>query len=399
MVKLRQTISLHKTQAEFLASDAMFRAFIGGRGAGKTFTGAIAALSEAGRKPCPGMCVAPTYPNLRDYVIPEFMRRAEGLIAKYNKADNDLELKNGSRVMFRSGDKPDSLRGPTLAWVWLDEPRNMSYEVWQIVIACLRFNAEPGRLWLTTTPAGKQNWIYRRFVTEATEDYKLFKCSSHDNPYLPRQLLKALTDDYGVGEWGRQELGGEFVDPEGALFRRQDFEIIPQMPEGLRLARSWDLAVSVKENADFTAGALCGIDEDCNFYVCDMIHGKWEWPDTRKEIILAAGVDTNQAAIIVEKVAFQLAAVQELRREPSLMDYVIEEAQPDRDKLSRALPLASRARAGKVKLVRGAWNRAFIDEACSFTGDPKGTDDQVDSVTQAYHHLATANQSMEIVMI
>ena len=374
----------------------MFRAFIGGRGAGKTFSGAVAAMQEAGRQSCPGMCVAPTYPNLRDYVIPEFMKRAGGLVKKYNKADNDAELLNGSKVMFRSGDKPDSLRGPTLAWVWLDEPRNMAYEVWQIVIACLRWNSQAGRLWLTTTPAGKSQWIYRRFVTEGTPDYELFKCASRENPYLPRELLKALEEDYGVGEWGKQELEGEFVDPEGALFQRDDFKIVTELPDGLRMARSWDLAVSTKDSADSTAGALCGMDDDCNFYIADMIHGKWEWPDTRKTIVQTAQIDGADPAMLVEKVAFQLAAVQELRREQALLDYIIEECNPDRDKLSRALPVASRARAGKVFLLRGSWNRGFIDEACSFTGSRNGTDDQVDAVTQAYHWLAKSNVPMEI---
>jgi predicted phage terminase large subunit-like protein len=49
-----------------------------------------------------------------------------------------------------------------------------------------------------------------------------------------------------------------------------------------------------------------------------------------------------------------------------------------KDKISRALPVASRAEAGKVKLVRGKWISDFLDEAAVF---PHGAhDDQIDGV-------------------
>jgi phage terminase large subunit-like protein len=49
------------------------------------------------------------------------------------------------------------------------------------------------------------------------------------------------------------------------------------------------------------------------------------------------------------------------------------------DKVERARPWQRRAKQGRVKLVRGAWNLDFIREATSF---PKGRhDDDVDTVS------------------
>ena len=51
------------------------------------------------------------------------------------------------------------------------------------------------------------------------------------------------------------------------------------------------------------------------------------------------------------------------------------------DKLTRALSWANRAEAGKVVLVRGAWNDDLIEECCLF---PNGAhDDQIDAVSLA----------------
>jgi predicted phage terminase large subunit-like protein len=51
----------------------------------------------------------------------------------------------------------------------------------------------------------------------------------------------------------------------------------------------------------------------------------------------------------------------------------------------RADPFAAQCEHGLVKLVEGAWNRAFIDELCAF---PNGAhDDQVDAASAAFRAL------------
>jgi len=382
----------------------MFRAFIGGRGAGKTWSGAVAALKLAGSFPCRGVACAPSFPNLRDYVVPEILKHGEGIIEKYNRADHDIYLKNGSLISCRSAEteqKADAaFRGPSNHWFWLDEAREMDYRVWQIALPTLREGGKAGYGFITTTPNGKTHWIYEKFVNQDNEDYALFTSGTRENPYLHEKTIKAIEDDYGVGSWAKQELGGEFVDPEGALFGRSDFQIVDEVPlDRLDLARSWDLAVSVKTSADFTCGALLGISSDNDIYVLDMVRVKSEWPETRSTIIQTALIDGEDTRILMEKVAFQAAAIQELHQERDLSRHIIEECIPDRDKLTRALPVASKARAGKVYLRRGAWNAIFLDEACSFTGDGKEHDDQVDAVSQAYRWLSDYSADYEVISV
>jgi predicted phage terminase large subunit-like protein len=68
-----------------------------------------------------------------------------------------------------------------------------------------------------------------------------------------------------------------------------------------------------------------------------------------------------------------------MRRRPDLAGIAFRGVRPDKDKYSRALPWATRAEGGRVRLVRGDWINAFLDEALSF---PYGAhDDQIDSVS------------------
>ena len=54
------------------------------------------------------------------------------------------------------------------------------------------------------------------------------------------------------------------------------------------------------------------------------------------------------------------------------------------------MPWISRAEAGDVSILPGAWNDAFLDECSAFTADDSHEhDDQIDAVSQAWNKLAT----------
>ena len=86
----------------------------------------------------------------------------------------------------------------------------------------------------------------------------------------------------------------------------------------------------------------------------------------------------NLSTMWIERVAFQLALVQEARRS----GIPVRELRPDRDKVSRAMPATAWLEGGKVLLPKTApWVRDFCDELLSF---PVGShDDQVDVLSYA----------------
>lgn len=372
-------------QRDFWLHPARFRLLCGGGGAGKTRAGAVEVLRQP--RGSRGVVVAPTYPMLRDETMRTTLMLAEraGVLAEWHATETRAVLTNGSSVMFRSADRPDRLRGPNLGWFWMDEAALCSLTAWRVLRARLRLH--PGRGWLTTTPRGF-TWLHDRFVARANADHAVVFTSSRDNTFLPPDFVRGLEEDYPL-DWLQQEVEGRFVGLGASVFRREWFRRVvepEQVPVGLSWVRHWDLATSTRASADYTAGARCAMAEDGTLFIADLVRGRWEWPEARKNILATAASEPQVDTIGIEAVGFQSAAVQEMQREGALADRTVLAVKVDKDKLTRALPWAARAERGQVALVAGEWVAQFVSEAEAF---PRGAhDDAVDAVSGAVQMLA-----------
>jgi predicted phage terminase large subunit-like protein len=76
-------------------------------------------------------------------------------------------------------------------------------------------------------------------------------------------------------------------------------------------------------------------------------------------------------------------------RDVLLPDFHVRGVSATGSKVARARPVAGQVEAGNVRLLRGAWNSAFLDEVSSF-GEKCLHDDQVDALAGAYNALQTA---------
>lgn len=155
-------------------------------------------------------------------------------------------------------------------------------------------------------------------------------------------------------------------------------------PAGLKVVQAWDLAISERQTADYTAVATLGMDGDRNVYLLDIDRGRWSFNETIMRMGEAARV-WNPVQIAIETAGYQAAAFQEASRRHLLP---FKEVKPDRDKATRAQLLADRMEMGKVYANRAApWWRIFEAEALAF---PAGAhDDQVDAAVYALGLLAS----------
>jgi hypothetical protein len=98
----------------------------------------------------------------------------------------------GSRILLRSLDSPDRLRGPNLAWFGVDELTYCSEDAWLRLEARLR---DPKAKKLcgfgVWTPKGF-DWVYQRFRANPVEGYGLVEAQPFEN----RFLLKKTPDYY-----------------------------------------------------------------------------------------------------------------------------------------------------------------------------------------------------------
>jgi PBSX family phage terminase large subunit len=219
-----KTIDLFGKQYEFAVCPAHFAALNGGIGSGKSIAGAVrtlyAALGSIGGQPVQtpnvGVVTAPTYPMLRDASIRTFFEIAGDLVTDWRKSENIAVLRNGSEILFRSADKPDTLRGPNLTYWWGDEAAYYQSDVWRVMIGRLRQYGAQGYAWVTTTPKGR-NWLYREFIQQQRADYAIFNIRTTQNPFLDRAYVAGLQEAY-TGDFARQELEGDFVAFEGLIY-------------------------------------------------------------------------------------------------------------------------------------------------------------------------------------
>lgn len=208
----KREIELYGTQYAFVTCTERFTAFIAGIGSGKTFSGAVKAVSLA--KPGTlGLVVAPTYPMLRDATVRAYQELL-GDAMTLTKGEMLGTLANGAEIMFRSADQPDRLRGPNIHWAHIDEGALCPPQTWEIIIGRLRAGGGAGPCFITSTPKGR-NWLY-----EHAGEMRVFRAHTRDNPYISREFVESLEMSY-TGKFAEQELGGEFVGFEGLVY--EDF--------------------------------------------------------------------------------------------------------------------------------------------------------------------------------
>lgn len=220
---------------------------------------------------------------------------------------------------------------------------------------------------------------------------------NNKHPDDPREYNEALWEsDYSREFLHKIEVQNKFVfsalyqqEPipigEG-LFDTSKITTIDMPPDNLRKMRFYDMAVTAKTTSDYTAGGLLGIDDNGNGYILHMYRVQKNPVAVKDDIIQTALIDGTSVPIRLEAENAGRVQLDYLLQEPQLRQYAIDAVSPQGDKYTRAQPFASRVNAGKVFMVKGAWNRALLDEMAVF---PMGAhDDQVDTLSGAWDGIA-----------
>lgn len=163
---------------------------------------------------------------------------------------------------------------------------------------------------------------------------------------------------------------------DGAMFRRDWIKRGKAPRAGVHVAMGVDLALSTKTSADYTAIVVMSRDEFGKLYVLDAVRERVDFPGALR-LIRQMAEKWNPRQIAIEQVAYQAVVVQELLRQTTLP---IKGVTPDKDKVTRAQPLALRYEQGLVSHEQlPSW---FEDELLAF---PQGAhDDSVDALVYAY---------------
>lgn len=375
-------LELDEWQADAMKSEERRIVFLCSRQSGKSTVAALKALHRVIFYP--RSLVLLISPSLRQ--SSELFRKVLGYLNALQERpklteENKLSitLANGSRIVSLPSSEA-TIRGySNAAMIIEDEAAAVPDELFH---ACLPMLAvSNGQYVMLSTPRGKRGHFFDAY------DGGKWQPVTIKAEQIPRITSSFLAD--AKTELGSRMYAQEFEcvfsdDIQGSMFRQDWFKICDSVPADLKLTRRWDLAAG---GGDWTAGVLMGTKEG-RFYVLDVQHAQLG-PGANENLIRQTaaldGVGTPQR-IEQEPGSSGVALIDRYAREV-LKGYNFKGIRSTGPKVTRAAPFAAACEAGNVYLMRGPWNRAFIDELGNF---PLGEhDDMVDAAAGAFSDLTT----------
>lgn len=190
---------------------------------------------------------------------------------------------------------------------------------------------------------------------------------------MSREVLDEQRED--LGSFGYAGQFGQSPTPDGGgMFKKDWFEIIDWSPNfaGLVWHIVADTAYTAKEKND-PSGFIAYTELMGEYIIRDAESLNLEFPELVKHLPAYAARNGAgpRSRIEIEPKASGKSLVQTLKRHTRLN--VVEGVPPAKDKISRAKDASPVCEARRVKLIRGAWNKAFVEQVCTF---PNATHDE-----------------------
>ena len=199
-----------------------FLVIAAGRRSGKT-TKAVKRLSKQAITTPGAICyyVAPTYQQAKDIAWAKFKYTLwdaieKSLVDKVHESDLYFRFRNGSMIMLKGSDKPDTLRGTGLRDLVLDEYSVMKPDVWDVLRPSLSDYSAPAMF--IATPKGKNHFfqLYKRGQT-GDPFWKSVLIKTSEAGTIPQSEIEQARRDMDIRAF-RQEYEASFETFGGQVF-------------------------------------------------------------------------------------------------------------------------------------------------------------------------------------
>lgn len=263
-------IRLHHKQGIVFQDTSRFKVLATGRRFGKTVLACIILFIHAIEKergiywvvnPTFRQSKQNTWKILIDLIPPEVLAK------KPNETELSFSFKNGSEIVLKGADNPDSLRGSGLDGLVVDEfasIRNVN-RVWQEVLRPTLTDKQGWCLFIST-PKGKDAFWDLWMKGQRGEDgYKSWRFKTEDNPYIPRSEIKEAKEQLNE-RYFRQEYEASFEDFTGLIY--PEFSETKHVFNELPIDAHWERVGAIDPAITGTFAALFGaFDENGVCYV------------------------------------------------------------------------------------------------------------------------------------
>lgn len=217
-------MELTPSQEQIAADLHRFRVVVCGRKFGKTTLTSVEligkAIAEDNRRV---MYIAPTLGDARRLMWDRLRNAFKAAITKENDTRLELRVKTvkggESDIFLGSWELVNNYRGDEFDFIVFDEVQEYR-EFWSGWQEAMRPTLTPrsGEALFTGTPKGF-NHLYDLYNFEYTDtDYKSFKFSTYDNPYIPRDEIEKAKGELPEERFAQEYLA-EFKKSEGLVFK------------------------------------------------------------------------------------------------------------------------------------------------------------------------------------
>lgn len=423
-------------QHAFLYIDDVLEALYGGAaGGGKSSALLAAALQYVDVAGYSALLLRRTFRDLNqpDALIPRSKEWLAGTDARWNDNEHRWTFPSGATLTFgylQHEDDKLQYQGAAFQFIGFDELTQFTETQYRYLFSRLRrpklsdatsesererierLGEVPLRMRAASNPGGPgHDWVKVRFGLYAPEDDpdgpfvchrdgwlaeqgRLFiPARVDDNPHLDREEYEASLGELDPVTRAQLRNGDWDAQQPGDLFRRSWFEIIDAPPRDLNCVRFWDFAATEPSSAnpdpDWTVGLKLGQTGGGDWVIVDVRRFRRRPEGVEEEVAAAAEVDGRNVPIWIEQEPGSSGKNTVTHYQRSVLPgFEVRGERSTGSKEERAGPVSSKAEARMIRIVRGDWNLAFLDELEAFPNG--GHDDQVDALSGAFSKLSNA---------
>ena len=398
--------SLLKWQQDVFNDSSRFKVVAGGRRLGKSRLSAITLLIEGLN--CPEgsavMYIAPTLGMARTIMWELLHELGRDVIKSSHQNNLEILLINGRRILVRGADNPDSLRGVSLTYVVLDECAFVKEDTWQKIIRASLADRK-GRALFISTPSGR-NWfydIYKLGLDETDEEWRSWHFTTKDNETIDPKEIDAAERTLSSFAF-KQEYLSSFDNAGSDVFKEEWFKTAPAPKYGdyviaIDLAGFEEVgknAGAAKNRLDETAIAIVKIEDNGNWFVERIDHGRWDIMQTAVKILKAIR-EFKPVSTGIERGALKNAVLPyltDLMRKNNVYTHINDLTHGNKKKIDRVVwSLQGRMEHGRISFNEDQDWKEFQDQLVMFP--TAGVHDDLVDALSYIDQLAISNYQQD----
>lgn len=393
-------------QKKVFQDKTRFKIVAAGRRCGKSRLSAIKLLVEGLN--CPEgssvMYIAPTLGQARS-IIWELLHDLGREVIKSSHVNNlEITLINGRKILVRGADNPDSLRGVSLTFVVLDEVAFIKQEIWEKVIRA-SLSDQKGRALFISTPSGR-NWfydVYKLGLDGTDEEWKSWHFTTQDNETIDPKEIEAAKRTLSSFAFKQEYLSS--FDNAGSDVFKEDWFKTAEEPQYGQYVIAIDLAGfeevgknagAAKNRLDETAIAIVKIEDNGNWWVHKIEHGRWDIMQTAVKILKAVR-DFKPVSTGIERGALKNAVLPyltDLMRKNNVYTHINDLTHGNKKKVDRVVwSLQGRMEHGRVTFNEDEDWTEFKDQLIMFP--TAGVHDDLVDALSYIDQLALSNYQQD----